>query len=139
MPVKAAGDFADGLAGGPDYWDVRGLSDEGRLNIRAEPSTASAIVGQVGEGTQLRNGGCQMTADVRWCRVEGNGLSGWAVGRYLRESVLPAPATEEPAEAASAPAAPAVAPTEPAPAAVAPVTAEPATAAPEEPAAAPKP
>lgn len=98
VPARAANDFADGLAGGPDHWQVQGLSEGSRLNIRAEPTTASAVVGQVDEGTFLRNGGCRMTEDVRWCHVEGEGLSGWAAGRYLREGFPPAPAGEAPAQ-----------------------------------------
>jgi hypothetical protein len=33
----AGGDFADGLAGGPDWWQVTGLQEGSALNIRSGP------------------------------------------------------------------------------------------------------
>ena len=38
-------DYADGFAGGPDYWDVANLSSGETLNVRSEPGAGKQIVG----------------------------------------------------------------------------------------------
>lgn len=84
-----ANDYADGLQGGPDYWDVTTGGDAGRLTVRAGPSAASAGLGQVHDGTVLRNMGCRMNEGRRWCRVatlDAPVVTGWAAGDFLRES-----------------------------------------------------
>jgi len=84
------GDFADGLQGGPDWWQV--ATQGGPLNLRAGPSTGAAPVGQVPDGAALRNaGGCRATEGRRWCQVAtpGDALTGWAAGDYLREGAAP--------------------------------------------------
>jgi hypothetical protein len=88
-PVR--GDFADGLAGGPDFWAVR--TEGGRLNLRAGPSAGAAIRDRMEPGSALRNLGCRMAEGRRWCAVERpeTGLRGWAAGEYLREGPAPAP------------------------------------------------
>ncbi|MGS4947909.1 SH3 domain-containing protein [Meridianimarinicoccus sp. RP-17] len=88
--VQAA-DFADGDAGGPDYWQVTGVSGGDHLNVRSGPSTRQSVIARVVNGQVFRNLGCRGTGDDRWCHVEsGNGLvSGWVAGRYLRESGAP--------------------------------------------------
>ncbi|MGL4296626.1 MAG: SH3 domain-containing protein, partial [Aestuariivirga sp.] len=53
-----SGDFADGNAGGPDFWVVSGVSSNDRLNIRTGPSANAGIVGRVRNGTVMRNLGC---------------------------------------------------------------------------------
>lgn len=85
-PVKA--DFADGLQGGPDFWEVFGVPRGDTLNIRSGPSAKDSIVLRVDNGARLRNKGCRMNGAQRWCLVEradAPGVSGWAAGRYLRE------------------------------------------------------
>jgi len=85
-------DFADGLAGGPDFWQVAGLSDRGRLNLRREASTSAEVVTQLRNGDVLRNKGCRIAADQRWCQVEAASdasLAGWVAGQYLRETANP--------------------------------------------------
>ena len=87
-----APDFADGLAGGPDFWQVAGLDPGDKLNLRAGPSTDAAVLARFPEGTILRNRGCKMTGTRRWCDVEARDdatVRGWVSGRYLHE----APAT----------------------------------------------
>lgn len=82
-------DFADGLAGGPDFWEVHGVPSGDTLNLRAGPSAQEAVVGELGNGAVMRNLGCKMIGDQRWCRVaepEDPGAEGWVAGRYLRES-----------------------------------------------------
>lgn len=82
-------DFADGLAGGPDFWEVTGVPAGDTLNLRSGPSTHASVVGEIGNGSVMRNLGCKMAGGQRWCRVarpEDPGSKGWVAGRYLRES-----------------------------------------------------
>lgn len=89
QPAPAA-DFAGALTGGPDQWEVQGLSADGHLTVRSGPSTRKDGVAWVANGAVLRNGGCTMTADTRWCKVTlEDGRQGWAAGSYLREYVGP--------------------------------------------------
>jgi hypothetical protein len=83
------GDFADGLSGGPDFWEVTGVASDDTLNVRAGPSSREPVLDAVDNGTVLRNLGCRMSGGDRWCRVAplaDSGASGWVAGRYLRES-----------------------------------------------------
>lgn len=89
-PAAPQGDFADGLAGGPDYWQVHGLSGD-TLNVRTGPGTDHAVVGTVGNGAVLKNEGCAQPGTTVWCKVsatDGSNLSGWASSAYLREGSL---------------------------------------------------
>ena len=105
-PSKPAPDFADGLAGGPDYWQVHGLARGDTLNVRASAASGAAVLGVLGEGDVIRNLGCKMNGSTRWCRVEDqSGLTGWVSGKYLHESmrapslsrpVTPPPASQPP-------------------------------------------
>ncbi len=90
-------DFADGLAGGPDYWQVSGLGGDA-LNVRSGPGVRYAVVGKLGEGEVARNDGCRMSLDERWCqiRVTGSGQRGWVAGRYLVEAAPPRAAAVPP-------------------------------------------
>jgi hypothetical protein len=85
------GDFADGLAGGPDWWQVTGLSEGGALNIRTGPHTRYPARLGVPNGTALQNLGCRMTGPDRWCRIrrDGSDEQGWVAGRYLTEGAAP--------------------------------------------------
>ena len=88
-PIEPEGDFADGLSGGPDFWEVTGLSGNGSLNLRAGPSTSDAIVTRLGNGARLQNLGCKEVAGRRWCNVAmatDTAVSGWVTGQYLREA-----------------------------------------------------
>ncbi|SIO44148.1 SH3 domain-containing protein [Rhodovulum sp. ES.010] len=95
-------DFADGLSGGPDYWEVTGVS--GSLNIRAAPSTSAAVRMGLLRGTVVRNLGCRMNEGRRWCEVAqvGGGVTGWAAGEYLREAAAPSQPTVPSAGSGSA-------------------------------------
>ncbi|MCE5974272.1 SH3 domain-containing protein [Sinirhodobacter sp. WL0062] len=87
------GDFADGLAGGPDYYAVRTATPGGSLNIRESASAGAPVLGQAANGAQLRNLGCRMAEGRRWCRVaplSEPGLEGWAAGEFLIEGSGPA-------------------------------------------------
>lgn len=84
-------DFADGLAGGPDFWRVAGVGGGDALNLRGGPSTRYPVTGKLRNGDVLQNRGCRMSGDERWCsiRAAGSGVSGWVAGRYLLESSPP--------------------------------------------------
>jgi hypothetical protein len=84
-----AGDFADGLAGGPDFWEVHGVPRGDTLNLRAGPSAHDRVIGELGNGSVMRNLGCRMSGGQRWCQVaepEDPSSRGWVAGHYLRES-----------------------------------------------------
>lgn len=91
------GDFADGLQGGPDYWEVRTADAHGTLLLRAQPSAGAPVVTSVANQSILRNLGCRMMEGRRWCRVEvlPGGTRAWVVGDYLREGAAPAPASTD--------------------------------------------
>lgn len=83
-------DFADGLAGGPDYWEVTGVPAGDTLKVRATPSPKGKIVTQAVNAAVMKNHGCKLTRGERWCQVEdGAGRTGWVNGRYLREGAGP--------------------------------------------------
>lgn len=100
------GDFADGLAGGPDFLGVA-TRDGGALNLRAEASAGAAVVTRLAQGAVVRNLGCRMAEGRRWCRVAtlaDPGFEGWAAGEFLVEAADPAaaaaPAPADPEAAA---------------------------------------
>ncbi|SMX25447.1 SH3 domain-containing protein [Boseongicola aestuarii] len=82
-------DFADGLAGGPDFLEVA-VTGGGTLNLRAGPSGGASIVTRLSNGQNVRNLGCRMAEGRRWCRVAtlaDPGYEGWAAGDFLVEGV----------------------------------------------------
>ena len=90
-------DFADGLAGGPDFLQVS-VPGGGTLNLRAGPSAGASIVTRIPNGQDVRNLGCRMAEGRRWCRVAtlaDPGYEGWSAGDFLIEGTA--------AEAAGAP------------------------------------
>lgn len=97
-----ADDFADGLGGGPDFWEVTGVAADDLLNLRAGPSTRNQVIGQFANGDVLRNLGCQMQGGQRWCKVVlaagENDPEGWVAGRYLREAAYPSADTTAPVD-----------------------------------------
>ncbi|MCC1494645.1 SH3 domain-containing protein [Cognatishimia sp. F0-27] len=79
-------DYADGLQGGPDFYQVS--TSGGGLNLRAAPSAGAAVVVRLNNGQNLRNLGCRMAEGRRWCRVAtlaDPGNEGWAAGDFLIE------------------------------------------------------
>jgi hypothetical protein len=49
------------------------------------------VIGALDNGETLRNLGCRMSGEERWCRVEtpGGAQQGWVAGRFLRETAAP--------------------------------------------------
>ena len=97
--TEPQGDFADGLMGGPDFWEVTGLAPGKSVNLRSDGSSSAAVVGRVVEGTILRNKGCKMEGANRWCQVEqrdDTSVKGWIAGKFLREAAVSegAPSTD---------------------------------------------
>lgn len=83
-------DFADGLSGGPDYWEVTGVPQGDTLKVRSAASPRAKVVTQVLNTAVMKNKGCKLTRGQRWCRVEdGAGRLGWVNGKYLREGAAP--------------------------------------------------
>ncbi|MGG7644789.1 SH3 domain-containing protein [Rhodovulum sp. YNF3179] len=65
---------------------VTGLRGGDTLNVRSGPGTGNAIVGALTNGTSVRNLGCQMQGNTRWCQIEmmtDMRERGWVAGRYL--------------------------------------------------------
>lgn len=82
----------DDLAGGPDFWAVRGLQGNERLGVRVEPVRGAALLATLRNGEVVRNLGCRMTGGTRWCRIRsttGMDVTGWVLGQFLRESGAP--------------------------------------------------
>jgi hypothetical protein len=91
-------DFADGLAGGPDFWSVA-TSGNGVLNLRAQPSAGAPVVARLTRDEVVRNLGCRMNEARRWCNVAtlgDPGTEGWAAGDFLIESSGEGVATQLP-------------------------------------------
>ena len=89
IPPATGSDFADGLAGGPDFWEVIQLAPGDALNLRSKPSAKASVVVGLLSGTLLRNHGCKMQGGQRWCQVSMRNdpnRRGWVAGRYLHES-----------------------------------------------------
>jgi hypothetical protein len=85
-------DFADGLSGGPDFWEVTGLAPGDSLSLRATPSPKGKRIASFANGTVLKNLGAKNIRGQRWVRVEQAGAHarrGWVNGRYLREGAAP--------------------------------------------------
>ncbi len=76
---------------------VTGLRAGDTLNVRSGPGTGNRVVGALTNGTSVRNLGCQMQGNTRWCEIEmmtDMRERGWVAGRYLtRAGAAPPPAT----------------------------------------------
>lgn len=83
-------EFADGLSGGPDYWQVS-ANGGSALNLRAGPSTRYETISKLANGEVLQNRGCRLTGGERWCAIRAarTGVTGWVAGRFLVESAAP--------------------------------------------------
>jgi len=82
---------ASATADGPDHYRVQAVAKGSFLNLRAEPSTDSPRIGRIPADAQcLKNLGCRVERDLRWCKVEFQGATGWVAGAYLAESACKA-------------------------------------------------
>ncbi|WP_300535241.1 SH3 domain-containing protein [uncultured Mameliella sp.] len=90
-PAQPAPDYADGMSGGPDFWEVDVHSS---LRVHAAPSTGSPTFFRLPTGSVVRNLGCRFADGRRWCQVPtgvDDGASiGWVAGEFLKESAGPA-------------------------------------------------
>lgn len=87
----AGGEFADGLAGGPDWWQVTLEDPASGLNIHSGPDVRYPVISKAANGELAQNRGCRMTGPDRWCNVrfQGSGQQGWVAGRFLSEAAAP--------------------------------------------------
>lgn len=79
------------LAEEPEFLVVRTAGESG-LNLRASASAEAAVVGRLAAGSMLRNLGCTMADDRRWCRVALASVpatEGWAAAEFLVASGPP--------------------------------------------------
>ncbi|MEW9922299.1 SH3 domain-containing protein [Marimonas sp. MJW-29] len=75
-----------GPAGEGSVVQVTSLRDGDTLNMRSGPGTSNRIIGALSNGTSVRNLGCQMQSNTRWCEIEmmtDMRERGWVAGRYL--------------------------------------------------------
>ena len=87
----------------PEFLEIRNLSAGNFLNMREEPVLTAQKIGTVPASVaQVRNLGCQVGMPLkdwrkasskvravemkrRWCKIEYDGLTGWAAGDFLSE------------------------------------------------------
>ena len=81
--------LAEGLAGGPDWFQVVGPQ---ALTLRAGPAERFAPVGVAEAGAIGRNAGCHLNMGTRWCAIAltGAGGRGWLPGAMLTAADAPA-------------------------------------------------
>jgi uncharacterized protein YraI len=98
-PLPVTEDFADGMAGGPDFWQRRSRQF-GQRAARAHPSVdAAPVFARFHDGATLRNAdGCRMSEGRRWCYISSvaGDVTGWVAGDFLREGSAPGVATHLP-------------------------------------------
>ena len=89
MRSTAAGVPASPDDGGPRNWEVTDVTSA--LNLRAEPSTGSAVIASYPPGTIFDNLGCRAAEDRVWCDVQplGGGPRGFAAAEFLKPAVSP--------------------------------------------------
>lgn len=87
-PVEIQPPVGGGSGAGPDFYVVRGLAPGDTLNVRSRASTQGTVIARLAQGTRVRNLGCELVGQTRWCRIRTTGaveVTGWVNGRYLRE------------------------------------------------------
>ena len=83
--IVAGGGMAAAQNIGPGRYSVTGVDVSDTLNIRAEPSSGSAIVGQIpSDATGISTlGGRVVVGASTWLEVQYRDLRGWVNGQYL--------------------------------------------------------
>jgi hypothetical protein len=115
-PLPVTEDFADGMAGGPDFWQIDLGNSGSALRVHTRPSTAAPVFARFHDGATLRNAdGCRMSEGRRWCYVTSvaGDVTGWVAGDFLREGSAPGLATHLPAVVPEMPVPQAATPPEP--------------------------
>lgn len=87
--AASSGDFADGMSGGPDVWEVASNASVGDRVLRNEAKASGRGIMTLDPGAKLKNLGCRLEAETKWCEVELDEqpkLKGWIVGAALVES-----------------------------------------------------
>ena len=92
MAKTVPNDFADGMAGGPDFFEVR-TTGNGSLNVRSSPSASAGVVIQLSRGAVVRNLGCRAAEGRTWCNIasarDDVDFEGWAAADFLGEASAP--------------------------------------------------
>lgn len=94
-----SGDTADGLSGGPDYWQVALSTSGSALRVHGQPSRLSNVFARFPNGAILRNeDGCRLSGGERWCFVSSvtGDVRGWVAGAFLVEGSDPGVAVHLP-------------------------------------------
>lgn len=96
-----AASLAQDGPGGPEFWAVTGVAKGDVLHLRDVPSADSQSLARIPPNARgLKNLGCRRAelnldmwvrlseeerrlAKTLWCRVEYQGVQGWAAGRFL--------------------------------------------------------
>ena len=79
-------------AADPTYFQVHGVKAGEALTAHAAASDKSDVVGELPEGTLVRDLGCQDHEGAKWCNVEAadeTQVRGWVEHRYLQASAAP--------------------------------------------------
>ncbi len=87
--IASIPNFADGLTGGPDVWEVASSASVNDRMLRNEPRTDARGIINLAAGVKLKNRGCRMNGGIKWCEVEeeaGAKLRGWITGAALIEA-----------------------------------------------------
>lgn len=88
----------------PEIAVIGGVSAQGRVNLRAEPSANARLLARLPSGARLRRLECREAEGESWCRVEpAEGPPGWVAARFLR---APGAAAEPRPQPAARPAPP---------------------------------
>lgn len=85
-------DFADGLSGGPDTWEISASATADDRILRSEPNAKARGIVTLSLGAKLKNLGCRLESGLRWCsvaEVSGTELKGWVIGTALAEAADP--------------------------------------------------
>lgn len=101
--ILATASPARATAGGPDFWNVAGVSAGDFLRVHTQSNASSKTIGRLPHDAKgLKNLGCtglptfkewtamspaerERRARARWCRISFDGKTGWVAGRYLEE------------------------------------------------------
>ncbi len=89
--VMLGGGMSAAQSIGPGRYSVTGVDVSDTLNIRAEPSSGSAVVGQIPSGATGISalGGRVVVGPSTWLEVQYRDVRGWVNGKYLASEPEP--------------------------------------------------